>query len=158
MSDVSPPAVDLEMMNAAFRDFVPHNKELALTIVEATFVPPRVKLVLPWNERLVGNPDLGVLHGGAITTLLDAASGASVYMQLQAPTPIATLDLRVDFLGRAPRARDVYAIAECIHATSSVAFVRARAFVDDPDEPFALAASTFAINTSGRAIQPGDAA
>lgn len=149
MSDV---LVDLEVMNAAFRDFVPHNRELGLTIIAATTNPPTVTLELPFDARLIGNPLTGVMHGGAITTLLDAACGASVYVKLQEPTPIATLDLRVDFLSRAPARRHVTAIAECIHATADVAFVRARAFVDDAAKPFALAAATFALSTQGRAL------
>lgn len=147
-----PLVIDLEMMNAAFRDFVPHNKELGLTIIAATAVPPTVTLKLPFDERLIGNPFTGVIHGGAVTTLLDAACGASVYVKLQEPTPIATLDLRIDFLGRAPARREITAIAECIHATADVAFVRAKAFVDDESKPFALAAATFALSTQGRAL------
>jgi uncharacterized protein (TIGR00369 family) len=147
---------DLEVMNAAFRDFVPHNKELGLTIVAAEVTPASVTLELPWDERLVGNPDPGVFHGGAITTLMDAACGASVYVFLKATTPIATLDLRVDFLGRPPARRAVRCLAECIHATRSVAFVRARAYVDDLTKPFALASATFALGTQGRVLSEQD--
>jgi acyl-coenzyme A thioesterase PaaI-like protein len=94
--------IDLEMMNAAMRDFVPHNKALGLTLISASFTPAVVTVKLPWNPLLVGNPETQVLHGGAITTLLDATAGVSVFLKLRAPSPIATLDLRVDFLGRAP--------------------------------------------------------
>jgi uncharacterized protein (TIGR00369 family) len=148
MSDV----VDLEMMNAAFRDFVPHNKALQLTMVEASWEPARVTLKLPWDPRLVGNPETGVIHGGAVTTLLDATCGASVHFRLKSPEPIATLDLRVDFLGHPPASRDVFARAECYAVTRSVAFVRALAWVDSPDEPFAAATATFALSTQGRKI------
>ena len=93
-----------------------------------------------------------MLHGGAITTLLDACAGASVFLRLKAPLPIATLDLRVDFLGRAPAHHHVFARAECYRATASVAFVRAVAYVNDPEDPFASAAATFALSTQGRAL------
>ena len=142
--------LDLEMMNAAMRDFVPHNKALGLTLISASFTPALVTVKLPWNPQLIGNPETQVLHGGAITTLLDATAGMSVFLKLRAPAPIATLDLRVDFLGRAPAHHHVFARAECYHATSSVAFVRAVAFVDSPEQPFASAAATFALATRGR--------
>ncbi len=45
---------------------------------------------LPYDEKLVGNPDTGVLHGGAITALLDACSGASVFAALTEWSSIAT--------------------------------------------------------------------
>ena len=143
---------DLEMMNAALRDFVPHNAALGITLVAASFTPASVTVKMPWNPQLVGNPETQVLHGGAITTMLDAAAGASVFVRLKGPATIATLDLRVDFLGRAPARRDVFARAECYRDTSSVAFVRAIAWVDDPDSPFATAAATFALSTRGRAL------
>ena len=148
--------LDLEMMNAALRDFVPHNKSLGLSLVAASFTPAQVTMKMPWSPQLVGNPETQVLHGGAITTLLDAACGASVFVRMRAPMAIATLDLRVDFLGRAPAQRDVFARAECYRDTSSVAFVRAIAWVDDPEQPFASAAATFALSTSGRAISEED--
>lgn len=143
---------DLEVMNGAFRDFVPHNRALGLTITGAQVDPPRMELLLPWHERLVGNPDTGVLHGGPVTALMDAGCGAAVFLFLGSMDPIATLDLRVDFLGKPPARRDVRCWAECIHVTSSVAFARARAFVDDERKPFALATATFALNTRGRAL------
>ena len=148
--------IDLEMMNAALRDFVPHNKALALSLVDATFTPAQVTMKLPWDPRFVGNPETQVLHGGVITTLLDAACGASVFVRMRTPIAIATLDLRVDFLGRAPAHRDVFARAECYRDTSSVAFVRAIAYVEDPEQPFASAAATFALSTRGRALSEDD--
>jgi uncharacterized protein (TIGR00369 family) len=140
----------VEQLNVAFREFVPHNKALGLMVLDVEGL--KLTLALPWNDRLIGDPESGVLHGGAVTTLLDACCGASVYVRLQDPQPIATLDLRVDFLGRAPTRREVRATAECHHVTSSVAFVRGVAFVDDPTKPFAIATATFALSTQGRAV------
>lgn len=144
--------IDLELMNSAMRDFVPHNKALGLSLVAASFTPAVVTAKLPWNPQLVGNPETQVMHGGAITTLLDACCGTSVFLRLKEPGSIATLDLRVDFLGRAPAHRDVFARAECYHHTSSVAFVRAVAYVEDPEQPFATAAATFALGARGKVI------
>lgn len=107
---------------------------------------------MPWSPQLVGNPETQVLHGGAITTLLDACCGASVFLKLKQPSAIATLDLRVDFLGRAPAHHQVFARAECYRHTNSVAFVRAIAYVEDPELPFATAAATFALAARGKVI------
>ena len=62
---------------------------------------------LPYDDKLVGNPDTGVMHGGAITALLDACSGAAVFAALDEWVPIATLDLRIDYLRAAEVGRDV---------------------------------------------------
>ncbi len=144
--------IDLELMNAALRDFVPHNAALGITLIAASFTPAVVTVKMPWSPQLVGNPETEVLHGGAITTLLDACCGASVFLKLKEPSAIATLDLRVDFLGRAPARHDVFARAECYRHGASVAFVRAIAWVEDPDQPFATAAATFALAARGKVI------
>ena len=60
---------------------VPHNKALGMRILEIT--QGEALFMLPYDEKLVGNPDTGVLHGGAITALLDGASGAAVFAASQ---------------------------------------------------------------------------
>ena len=79
-----------------FVDAIPHNKALGIKVV--SFQRAEAIFELPYDEKLVGNPDTGVLHGGAITALLDACSGASVFAALTEWQPIATLDLRIDYL------------------------------------------------------------
>lgn len=145
-------AADLDTLNAGFREFVPHNKALGLAIVRVSLEPAWAEMVLPWNERLVGNPDTGVLHGGVITTLLDAAGGAAVYLHVKAPLPIATLDLRVDFFGPSTRGRDVVARAECVKGTRNVAFVRMVASHDLEGPPLATASATYMLSTKGRSV------
>ena len=107
---------------------------------------------LPYDARFVGNPETGVLHGGLITTLMDATCGASVFFKLKASKPIATLDLRIDYLKPGTPGLDIYARAECFKATHNVAFVRAMAFHGDPNDPIAAASGTFMIGTRGQAV------
>src|SRR5262249_27310846 len=92
------PTVSSSQMSDVQRSFdvVPHNKALGIDVVE--LARDHVIFRLPYADKLVGNPDTGVLHGGAITALLDACSGGSVFAALPALTPIATLDLRIDYL------------------------------------------------------------
>lgn len=102
---------------------------------------------LPYREDLVGDPVAGTLHGGAITSLLDAACGAAVFMALETPDAVATLDLRIDYLRRGEPGREVIADAVCFKRTRSVAFVRAFAHHGDPDDPVAAAAGAFMVGT-----------
>lgn len=144
--------VDLELLNEAFGQYVPHQKALGFTVVAGSREPAAAVVRLPWSEKLVGNPETGVLHGGCITALLDSASGISVQLKLPEPGPIATLDLRIDFMSAAPARRDVYARAECHTLTNSIAFVRGIAWTDDPGVPFATATATFALGTRGKVL------
>src|SRR5262245_40165732 len=93
-------AATLARINAAFVGFVPHNAALKLEVVD--FARAVAVIRLPYAYHLVGHPETGVLHGGAITSLIDATCGASVYMVLETPIPIATLELRIDYLCAAP--------------------------------------------------------
>ena len=124
---------------------VPHNKALGMRVVD---MQPSVALFeRPYDEKLVGNPDTGVIHGGAITALLDGASGASVFAALVDFVPIATLDLRIDYLRPAEVGKAVMAKATCYKVTKNVAFTRAVAYHDDPDDPIAHSVGTFMLST-----------
>jgi uncharacterized protein (TIGR00369 family) len=108
-------------------------------------------LRLPWKRELVGNPETGVIHGGAITTMLDACCGMAVATMLKTPQPFATLDLRIDYVRPATKGEAVIAEAECYRITSNVAFTRAFAHHGDPSDPIAAASGTFMLATKGSA-------
>ncbi len=140
-------AARIERMNQGFTEAVPHNKALGLRILD--FDVGVVTMLLPYAPHLVGNPDSGVLHGGAITAMLDAACGGAVFMKLGIPAAVATLDLRIDYMKPAVPPKDLVCRAECIKATKNVGFVRAVAYHDDPDDPIAAATGTFIIFRQG---------
>ena len=94
---------------------------------------------------MVGDPDTGVLSGGLVTTLLDHVGGLAVWVALDAFKPIATLDLRVDYMRAAEPGRDLIAEARCYRLTRSIAFVRAWAFEDSPDDPVAAAQAAYIL-------------
>ncbi|CAE7405310.1 unnamed protein product [Symbiodinium microadriaticum] len=110
--------------------------------------------MVPYDKKLIGNPKTGVVHGGVITALLDNACGVAVGTSLTTPTSIATLDLRIDYMKPAEAGLDIYATAEAIKNTKSVAFVRAIAFVEGrEDDPIALASGSFML-AANRAPSP----
>ncbi len=126
-------------------DLVPHNQALGIETVEIERATALLKL--PYDVKLIGNPDTGTIHGGAITALLDASSGTAVFAALTQWSPIATLDLRIDYLRAADAGRDVLCRARCYKVTRNVAFTRAVAYHDSEDDPIAAAAGTFMLHT-----------
>jgi uncharacterized protein (TIGR00369 family) len=133
----------VQQLGRRFMEHVPHNRALGISLERLG--PGEAVMTLPYDARLVGNPETGVLHGGAITSLLDACCGAAVYMKLDAPARIATLDLRIDYLRLATPPRAVVAHATCYKVTRNVGFVRCLAYHDDPDDAVASATATFMI-------------
>jgi len=122
---------------------VPHNAALGIQFSE--FGEDGAESTLPYAEQLVGNPETGVLHGGVVTALLDATCGAAVFARVRGRPRIATIDLRIDYLGPAVPKRDLRCRAECYKVTKRVAFVRGVAFHDDRDDPIASATGSFMI-------------
>lgn len=105
----------------------------------------RVRLRVPYREDLVGDSDTGVLAGGLVTTLLDHVGGLALWVAMDAFRPIATLDLRVDYMRAALPKKDLIAEARCYRLTRSTGFVRAWAFDDRVDDPVAAAQSVYMI-------------
>ena len=132
-------------MARAFSRGVPHNQALGVRILDITAT--EVVTELPYDPKLVGNPDTGTLHGGAITALLDGCSGAAVFAALTEPVPIATLDLRIDYLKPAEPGKPVIGKASCYKLTRNVAFTRAVAYQDDPQNVIAHSVGTFMLST-----------
>ena len=124
-------------------DALPFSREIGMRLHSAR--DGVTLLSVRWDERLIGDPETGVLHGGVISALLDTACGSAV---LSAPGNLratATLDLRIDYMRPATRGRAVLARAECYRVTRSIAFTRAVAYHDDPQTPVASAAGSFIV-------------
>ena len=113
---------------------------------------PRIRV--PYRADLVGAPDTGVLAGGLVTALLDHVGGLAVWVAMDAFRPIATLDLRVDYMRAAQPGRDLMAQARCFRLTPSIGFVRAWAFEDDPSDPVAAAQAAYMVSGETNAGSP----
>jgi len=101
------------------------------------------ELDLPYDERLIGNVDTGVIASGPILSLMDMATSLGVWLRANAFVAHATLDLRVDYLRPATPGKTVIGRGECYRLTRSIAFVRGVAHDGDPGDPLAHVAGTF---------------
>ncbi|MFK4003710.1 PaaI family thioesterase [Qipengyuania sp. NPDC077563] len=96
-----------------------------------------VELELPWREDLLGEEGQQVLASGPILSLMDMASGIAIWKAADRFEPIATLDLRVDYVRPARAGAAVFGRSQCYRITRSAAFVRGLAHDGDADDPVA---------------------
>lgn len=116
--------------------------------------------VLPYDDRLIGNPLLPALHGGAIAAFLEVAaiielSWTLIWEEIESgrldparltpetlPRLPKTIDFTVDYL-RSGLPRDAYARARVNRSGRRYASVFVEAWQDNRDRPFAQATGHF---------------
>jgi uncharacterized protein (TIGR00369 family) len=126
-----------------FVDALPHSRALGMRLVEVA--EGRADIHMDWDARLVGDPATGVIHGGAVSALMDTCAGTAVLAAGTGAVATATLDLRIDYMRPATPGQTIRATAHVYHATRNVAFVRATATDDDDTRPVAAATGAFTL-------------
>lgn len=121
-----------------------HCKKLNIDVLEVS--TKHLTLSLPYSEHIIGNPETKVIHGGALTTLLDTACGFAAIASLShdgyAICP--TLDLRIDYMRPATPEKTVIGRAETYRISSNIIFVRGMAYHEsESDDPIAHCTATF---------------
>lgn len=140
-TDFSPEHIN--MMKDVLIEHVPHAKAIGLKVENAK--RGEAWLSVPYAEKLIGNPETGVIHGGVITSLLDNACGIAVQLALPERSSIATLDLRIDYMKPATPKLDLMAHTHCYKVTKNIAFVRGTAYHTDEEDPIATCVGTFML-------------
>ncbi|PZO64782.1 MAG: thioesterase [Paracoccus denitrificans] len=116
--------------------------------------------VLPFSEKLIGNPMLPAIHGGATAAFLEVTAivgltWAAMWEDLEAgrvapdanvpdslPRLPKTIDFTVDYL-RSGLPRDAYARARVVRMGRRYSSVQVEAWQDNRDRPFAQATGHF---------------
>ena len=126
----------------------PHHQATGITVVSVDVELARMRV--PYNKRFIGDPDTGAVHGGLITTMMDATGGLAVLAKVPPGTSIATLDLRLDYLRSAKRGSDLIGEAECFKVTRNIAFTRGTAYEKkNAQDPIANFIATYMIKPVG---------
>lgn len=139
LTAVPPGGADGHLLSA-----LPHCKAMGMELLASA--DGCATLRLPYSEMLIGDPETGVISGGAVTALLDTCCGSAVMSSSAELLSTATLDLRIDYMRPATPKLPLLAEAEVYRVTKTIAFVRALAHHGDAKKPVASAAGAFILN------------
>jgi len=129
-------------MTEALLDRLPYARFLDL---QSRVEDDGLTVVMPFADKLIGNPMLPALHGGSTAALLEMTAVAQVafsYPRLRLPRPI---NVTVSYL-RSGKPIDVIARARISKAGRRVAHVVAEAWQDDPQNPIASLTAHFLLD------------
>jgi len=126
----------------------PHTVELGIEFVSIDI--GRATLRLPYSHKLSGNTQTRIIHGGAVTTLLDQTSGLAAVSAFTPASAVATINFSIDYMRAAEPGKTVIGQASCRKATRNIAFIRAIAHDGNEDDPIAISQATF-IHTGNMA-------
>lgn len=130
-----------EAVAASFAQAIPHSRECGVHVDQLDQTGARASL--PYRNEWLGDSERRLIHTGVITTLVDTVSGLAAFAGIGEFEPIATLDLRMDYLRPALPDKTLHCRAECYRLTRSIAFVRAWVWQDREQEPVAVSQSAF---------------
>lgn len=114
--------------------------------VEIDLKGAEITTVLKFQQKLIGNPILPALHGGAIGAFLEITSIIQTMYEaesLDVPKPV---DINIDYL-RSGRPVDTYARAIITKQGRRVCNVRAQAWQDAFDKPIAALHGHFLVTS-----------
>ena len=136
-----------------FTEQVPHGRELGMQVVSVD--QGQVCMRLTPQSWMFAQEDTKEICTSLLYSLADSAGGLAVIAGAMELMPIATLDLRMDYLRPAIGDRALSAVATCRHLSDDVAFIHCDILSEGNRELLATANATFMRNTQGQQLHAG---
>ena len=103
-----------------------------------------VTTVLPFQDKLIGNPNIAAIHGGVLGAFLELTSVIQLLSDLQCERLPKTVDISIDYL-RSARAAETYGRAIVTRQGRRVANVRAELWQEEINKPVAASHGQFLL-------------
>jgi uncharacterized protein (TIGR00369 family) len=136
------------MLNNA-RDWLTHEHSLfqSLNLEPSLLGKGKATFVMDLPEAFTGAE--GVIHGGLMTIIMDSIFGLTVFTALEELKPIATINLRIDYIATAEAGARTVCAAHCIAVNDDIAYVSGDLKIEDDGRLLATGAGAFMVGTRG---------
>ena len=121
---------------------IPYVDYLGILRAAGDAEPPLFRL--PYQDKLIGNPELPALHGGVIAGFAETAATLHLIRTLRGAKFPKSIDFSIDYL-RSGRPVESFASCEVVRVGSRVALVQVRCWQQTPHEPIAVARGHFLL-------------
>ena len=126
--------------------------DILATLPYARFLGPKtfvsgdeVTVIMPFADKLIGNPMLPALHGGSTAALLEMTAMAQLALAFPSPRLPRPINVTVAYL-RTGRPIDVFARARISRAGRRLAHVQAEAWQEERSQPIASLTAHFLLD------------
>ena len=121
----------IENYRYIIEEFIPFQKNLGFRLLKME--EGHASILVPYESYMVGDPRTKRIHGGIISTAMDAVGGAAAMTTLgSAEDQISTIDMRIDYLNPG-QAEDIVVEGFIVRNGGSVVFTRMVAHNKDSD-------------------------
>lgn len=102
---------------------------------------------LPFQDKLIGNPQLPALHGGVIAAFAETAATLQLIGSLGGAKFPKGIDFSIDYL-RSGRPEETFAACEVVRVGTRAALVQVRCWQKSPSQPIAAARAHFLLTAA----------
>ena len=149
-----PPQGGAEAAALQFSEQIPHSRALGMQVVSIN--GGQVCMRLSPKCWMFAEDNVEEVCTSVLYSLADSACGLAVFLEARDMSPIATVDLRMDYLRSASGDRDLLAKAVCRQLTDEVAFIHCDILCEGNGELLATTTATFMRNTKGQQFNAAD--
>ena len=103
-----------------------------------------ILFILPADGKLVGNPTLPAIHGGAIGASMEQAAASHLVARMEEPVLPKIINFSLDYL-RPARLRDTYATCTLTRQGRQIANVSINAWQENSETPVTIARAHFLL-------------
>ncbi len=126
----------------AFIERTPLAQEMGL---RCEVMGDEMTMIMPYQDKLIGNFAIKAIHGGAIGAFLELTSQAQVFLVTEhLARPPRPINLTIDYL-RQGHAKDTYARATITKMGRRMCSVQAEAWQDERDKPVTTLMAHFMV-------------